>query len=69
MIEVFRTNIEEPARADEIAQLLYRKINCQRVNFDLEDCDRVLRIEGSHFRPDLVIMLLKEKGLECSILE
>ena len=69
MVEVFITDVQLAQEAEMLLAEIHGSFQNCEANFDLEDCDRVLRIEGNHFRPDLVIMLLNEKGLECSILE
>jgi hypothetical protein len=43
MIEVFKTNVTEKENADSLLEQLH-KVN-YKANFDLEDCDRILRIE------------------------
>jgi len=35
-------------------------------NFDLEDCDKILRVETEKVTPETVITLLKSQGFECS---
>lgn len=44
MIEVFKTNINCPDKAQELVSLIHKKFVAYSANFDLEDCDRVLRI-------------------------
>jgi hypothetical protein len=45
------------------------EIKC--VNFDLEDCDRVLRVEFNtpDFDPGFVIGVVKRAGFSCEILD
>ena len=69
MVEVFRTNVAEIAHADDIISILQKRFPGSRINFDLEDCDKVLRVEGKNFVTGNVIKLVEEKGYECCPLE
>lgn len=46
MIEIFKTNVREKNEADEIVSFLLKRNPGFKINFDLEDCDNILRIEG-----------------------
>ena len=69
MIEVFKTNIEEPEQAKKIISLLLHYFPGVKINIDLHDCDKVLRIEGCNFLTSQVILLVKESGFVCHLLE
>jgi hypothetical protein len=69
MLEVFKTNVCEVSEARELVGLLSQQFPGARINFDLHDCDKVLRVEGTGFEADKVILVLKEKGFACTILE
>lgn len=69
MIEVFKTNIGEPTEARKMIGLLQEHFPASRINIDLHDCDKVLRLEGQDFHPVQVITLMTENGYNCSILE
>jgi hypothetical protein len=69
MIEVFKTNIEQLSQANEMISLLQSYFPESKINIDLHDCDKVLRIEGESFIPAHVINLVKEKGFICAVLE
>jgi hypothetical protein len=40
-----------------------------RINFDLHDCDKILRIEGVDFTIEKVQVLVAQKGFECCVLD
>lgn len=44
--EVFRTNVVEASEAKSIIRLLSGQFPQHKFNFDLEDCDKILRAEG-----------------------
>jgi hypothetical protein len=69
MIEVFKTNIQKISEARKLIALLLLHFPGSKINIDLHDCDKVLRIEGAHFLPAKIITLVKEKGFMCSMLE
>ena len=69
MIEVFKTNIEERSQAERLIALLLDHFPGHRINVDLHDCDKVLRIEGCNFLPARIMNLVKENGFMCSVLE
>ena len=43
-IEVFRTSIAHPAQASWLQRRLLQLYPQYQVNFDLDDCDRILRV-------------------------
>jgi len=68
-VEVFKTNVQTTAAAAMIVALLQKRIINSHVNFDLDDCDKVLRIEGTDVSQQLVIEILKKRGYLCELLE
>ena len=69
MIEVFKTNVEETAEAKRIIELLLTHFPGSKINFDLHDCDKILRVEGKSIAPEKVMTLVIENGFHCKILE
>lgn len=69
MIEVFKTDVTDEWKAKEIKELLLERFPGSRINFDLHDCDRILRIEGTDFSSEHIIMLVENQGIVCSILD
>ncbi|HWV68689.1 MULTISPECIES: hypothetical protein [Chitinophaga] len=69
MVEVFVTNVKRVAAAKEIVALLLRNFPDSKINFDLEDCDKVLRVEGENFHPGKIMMLVNENGFQCQVME
>lgn len=47
-VEIFRTNVEDHQMANKIIAHFNHYYPDYRVNFDLDDCDNVLRIECSN---------------------
>lgn len=69
MIEVFKTNVYRITEAKKMAALLLNHFPGSKINFDLDDCDKVLRVEGRYFVTEKVMTLMKESGFQCAILE
>lgn len=69
MVEVFKTNIRDLKTAEQLKTLLHAKIPEGRINFDLEDCDRILRVESKFLIPDEIVNLLTRKGYFCEVLD
>jgi hypothetical protein len=47
MIEIFKTNVQEVSHANEIVALLLEYYPGSKINFDMHDCDKILRVEGN----------------------
>ena len=69
MVEVFKTNVQQTKQAEELISLLQQKFPESKINFDLDDCDKVLRIEGNDFVSGNVIQVLIKRGFMCNLLE
>lgn len=69
MIEVFKTNVKKKREAKKVVDTLLQYFPCSKINFDLSDCDKILRVEGELFFADEIIGLVNEKGYNCAVLE
>jgi len=69
VIEVFKTDVTTVNEAGSIVEMLRQHFPGIRINFDLQDCDKILRLEGKDFSTDKVMMLVHQKGFYCEILE
>jgi hypothetical protein len=69
MVEVFKTDVKKADQARRMLRLLLANNPVCRINFDLEDCDKVLRVEGREFCPNRVMELLRLNGHRCEVLE
>lgn len=65
IIEVFKTNVQQHEPASRLVLKLQRLFPGSKVNFDLEDCDRVLRVEGHSICVEKIKALLWREGFEC----
>jgi tRNA G26 N,N-dimethylase Trm1 len=68
MVLVFKTSVTTKDEVHHLAPLLDHAVG-SRWNFDLDDCDKVLRIERPLSDSKTVIDLLRQQGYECAELK
>ena len=68
MVEVFKTNVQEFSESKTIIQHLLAYFPECKVNFDLEDCDKILRVEHGAVPYTKIITLLHTLGYQCELL-
>lgn len=68
MVEVFKTNVRESEDAKYLVSLLCHHLPSARINIDLDDCDKVLRVEGKAICSDLILKIVNENGFVCETL-
>jgi len=69
MVEVFKTNIYAEGVSEKIVEILYDHFPACKINFDLDDCDKILRIEGVVFETEKIKLIVNEHGYMCEVLE
>jgi hypothetical protein len=68
-IEVFKTNVKTKRNAAMVAHRIKRILPVGKVSFDLEDCDKILRIEAKEIQSQSILNLLLDLGFTCTPLE
>lgn len=68
-VEVFKTNVTDAFTAEKLLGVLRRCLPGSRINFDLTDCDRVLRVEASVPSGERIKQIVAENGYRCEELE
>jgi hypothetical protein len=68
MVEVFKTNVLTKKKAKVILSLLSKTYPTFKINFDLSDCDKILRLQGNNISPEKIIELVTANGFRCEIL-
>lgn len=70
-IEVFKTNVVDRDSASAIVEMIHRTFDGYQANFDLDDCDRILRVKGEADQIDsaMIIGLLQDYGFHADILD
>jgi hypothetical protein len=61
--------VQKATEAKSLLALLAQHFPDHKINFDLDDCDKILRVEGHGFSPDHVMIVVKERGFWCAVLE
>lgn len=71
MIEVFKTNVRDPEVAHMLIDQIHLTFVGYQANFDLEDCDKILRVSFASgiVQASLVIGLLKQFKCHAEILK
>ena len=68
MVEVFKTNINKIKPSKALIRKLLSHYPGSSFHIDINDCDRVLRVEGEDFCPVQIIKLVTSDGYECEVL-
>ena len=68
MVEVFKTNVERHDHATMLVDQIHQVFTEYKANFDLDDCDRILRIEGPA-SAQTVIGMMNANGFACVVLD
>lgn len=66
---VFSTSVKEPRQVSKVTTLLTKVPAIAQWNFDLEDCDNILRIVASDLSPKYIESLLQKAGIHCQELK
>ena len=64
-VEVFKTNVQKKAQSKIVLGVLSKVDPSFKINFDLSDCDKVLRVEGDNIEATTIMVLVKERGFNC----
>ena len=69
MIEIFKTNVQNKTQAKQILNVLKSGFSEAHINFDLNDCDKILRVEGvKNPFSQTIVSDLNRLGFKCEIL-
>jgi hypothetical protein len=69
MVEVFKTDIKCELMAEKVKISLLQIWPHLKINFDLEDCDSILRVESELIPINEIITHLRKIGILCEILD
>ena len=68
MVEIFKTNVDDVLQAEKIIALLNQHFPSYMINFDLHDCDKILRVKGESILIDEIVNLVSASGFQCCLL-
>jgi hypothetical protein len=69
MVEVFKTNVQKKVQSKMLLCILSEAFPSFKINFDLSDCDKVLRVEGDNMEALRIMVIVNEYGFMCEILD
>ena len=69
MVDVFKTNVQKKSDARQLMSLLMSHFPEADINFDLQDNDKILRVDIEPGDALLVIQLISGQGFLCAELE
>jgi len=68
MVEVFKTDVVDTTESRSLTFVLSKEFVDYKINFDLSDCDRILRIESQNINVDRVLSIVNGMGYQCQVL-
>ena len=70
VIEVFKTDVTDQRHAELLVNQVHNSFPGYTANFDLSDCDKVLRVKSviGPVKPQVIIDLLKQFGFHSEVL-
>ena len=71
IVKVFKTDVQDQQVARLILLFLQQSFSHCTINFDLDDCDKILRIESQqdHIEEGYIQLLLARYGHHCEPLQ
>lgn len=69
MVEAFKTNVRKKVQSKMLLNILTDAFPSSKINFDLSDCDKILRVEDEIIEPSRIMLLVNEHGFTCEVLE
>lgn len=65
MIRIFKTNVQKKRDARYLLKNLQVYFPEGKINFDLQDCDKILRVELVDCEAAGIIAIINESGFTC----
>ncbi|KYG81500.1 hypothetical protein EV198_1687 [Roseivirga ehrenbergii] len=65
MVHIFKTSVASKKEVRQVGSFLNILLPSEEWNFDLEDCDKILRVETEEVAPETVITILTSQGFYC----
>jgi len=71
MVEIFKTNVNNKKQAGKVLKTLNTRLPAYFFNFDLDDCDRILRVKspGPPIETAEIVKLVEDHSIEICLLE
>ncbi len=65
LVEIFKTNVQKESDRDYVMATMQNRFPDYKINFDLEDCDKILRVEGIGLQYNNVTDHVNGLGYTC----
>ena len=65
MVYIFKTSVTSSESVKDLKPLLDKIFEIHKWNFDLEDCDNILRIDSNKNISDKIIKILESHNFNC----
>lgn len=65
IVSVYKTNVNTKTKLRKVKPVLNRILLNSKWNFDLEDCDKILRVESQKSYSGFLITELHKIGIHC----
>lgn len=65
MVEIFKTSVAKKSQAKKVLNVLSKTVPEHFINFDLDDCDRILRVECDMIEHEKIVELVQRCGFTC----
>lgn len=71
MVEIFRTNVKSKRLAGKVLKVLQAHLPAFKFNFDLDDCDHILRVQSNGIPVEClkIMQIVKGQSIEISRFE
>jgi hypothetical protein len=71
MVEIFKTNVTNKKLAEKVLKTLHARLPAYHFNFDLEDCDRILRAQSEVVSMDVanIVQIVNDQRVEICLFE
>ncbi|HWV75255.1 MAG TPA: hypothetical protein VN040_26235 [Pseudosphingobacterium sp.] len=66
---IFRTSVNAQKHVQQVAALFNSIKLIKQWSFDLDDCDRILRVVSLNVQPEMIENLLRTEGIYCEHME
>lgn len=69
MVAVFKTTVDSHKDSREIIESLRKELKGSIINFDLEDCDNILRVEADSVNTNFVKKVISEFNYQAKLIK
>ena len=69
MVKIFKTDVSEKRKAENILPILQKEFPRLKINFDLDDCDNILRVEGKRISIEKIILVMEKQKYVCEVFQ